>query len=133
MRKLLVLLLFATAAYADTPETVIATYHPKAGKDAEMLRILRDEWAVLTKLNLVVGPHQLYRAQTEGGTTYFVEIFTWKDQNIPDNAPPELRKVWAEMNANSKLDFAEITPVPDRPPTAHTQPGPSHPSAADTR
>ncbi len=114
MRKLLsyTLLFAAAAAYADTPETMLVTYHPKTGKNAEMLRILKDEWAVLTKLNLVVGGHQLYRAETEGGSSYFVEIFTWRDQNIPDNAPPEARKVWAEMNANTdKLEFAEIKPV----------------------
>jgi len=41
-----------------------------------------------------------------------VEIFTWRDENIPDNAPPEGRKVWAEMNANTdKLEFAQIKPV----------------------
>jgi hypothetical protein len=106
------MLFAATAVYADKPETVITTYHPKAGKGAEMLRILRDAWDVYTKLNLVVGAHQLYRAQPEGGKAYFVEIFTWRDENIPDHAPPEVRKVWAEMNANTdKLEFAEITPV----------------------
>jgi hypothetical protein len=134
MRKLLLVLAFvATAAYAEKPETVITTYYPKPGKDAEMLRILRDAWSVYTRLNLVTGQHQLYRATTEGGTSYFVEIFTWKDESIPDNAPPDVKKIWADMNANSKLDFAEITPVPDRPPTARTLPEPSRPSAADTR
>ena len=134
MRKLLLILAFATAAYADKPETVITTYYPKAGKQDEMLRILRDAWSVYTKMNLVTGAHQLYRAQPEGGKTYFVEIFTWRDENIPDNAPPEVRKVWAEMHANTdKLEFAEITPIPDHPPMARTQPEPSRPSGEGTR
>ena len=72
MRKLLLLLAFASAAYADKPETVITTYYPKSGKDVEMVRVLRDAWTVYTKLHLVTGAHQLYRAQTEGGTVYFV-------------------------------------------------------------
>lgn len=131
MRKLLFILAFATAAYAEKPETVIATYYPKHGKDAEMLRILRDAWSIYTRLNLVTGEHQLYRATTEGGASYYVEIFTWKDESIPDNAPPDVKKVWAEMGANtSKLDFAEITPIPDHPLMARTQPEPSRPSAA---
>lgn len=122
MRKIAFLLLFAAAvARADTPETVISMYYPKAGKETEMLRILRNAWAVYTKLNLVSGGHQLYRAESEGGTVYFVEIFTWRDNAIPDNAPPEVRKVWAEMRANTdKLTFAEITPlsVESSPPAA---------------
>ena len=121
MRKLLfVLLLAATPAYADSPETVLVTYYPKPGKETEMLRILRDEWAVLTKLNLVVGTHQLYRAESEGGgRVLFVEIFTWKSSEIPDNAPPEVRKVWGEMGGNTtKLEVFEIKPVELSPPAA---------------
>ena len=120
MQKLIfVLLLAATAAYADT-ETVLVTYHPKAGKESEMLRILKDEWAVLTRLNLVVGVHQLYRAESEGGgKPFFVEIFTWKSSEIPDHAPPDVRKVWAEMGANTdKLEVFEIKSVESSPPAA---------------
>ena len=134
MRTLICVLLFAGAAYAETPETVITTYHPKAGKEAELLQVLRDAWSVYTKMNLVTGAHQLYRATPEGGTAYFVEIFTWRDESIPDNAPPEVLKVWSAMRATTdKLDFAEIKPVPDHPPTARKSPAPSRPSAADTR
>lgn len=134
MRKLLLILAFATAAYGQKPETVLSTFYPKPGKDAELLQALREEWAVYTRLNLVTGEHQFYRATTEGGSTYYVQIFTWKDESIPDNAPPEVKKVWAVLNANTaKLDFAEITAIPDRPPTARKSPEPSRPSAADTR
>jgi hypothetical protein len=121
MRKLLFLIFIAAAAYGDTPETVFITYYPKPGKDAEMLRILKDEWNALTKLSLVTGGHQLYRAESESGKSFFVEIFTWKGHEIPDHAPPEVRKVWAEMHANvEKLEFFEITPisVESSPPAA---------------
>ena len=118
----LFVLLFATvSAYADATETVLVTYHPKAGKETEMLRILRDEWSTLTKLSLVTGGHQLYRGESEAGTVIFVEIFTWKSNEIPDHAPAEVRKIWAEMNANTdKLDFFEIKPisVESSPPAA---------------
>lgn len=115
MRKLLfVAFLVALSARAETPETVIGMYYPKPGKQEEMLRILKNYGAVLTRLNLIVGTHQLYRAETEGGNVYFVDIFTWRDENIPDNAPPEVKTVWAEMRANTdRLDFASITPVSD--------------------
>ena len=133
MRKLLLILALAGAAYADTPETVIVTYKPKSGKEAELLRAVQNAWSVYTRLNLVTGPHQLYRATPEGGTAYFVEIFTWRDESIPDKAPPEVLKVWGEEGASAdKVDFAEVKPVPDRPPTARKSPEPSRPSAADT-
>ncbi len=127
MRKLLFILLVATAAYADTPETVLVAYRPKEGNDAEMLRILKDEWATLTKLSLVTGGHQLYRAEDAAGRPFFIEIFTWKGHEIPDHAPPEVRKIWAEMNAvvearNGRpgLEFFEIAPVSEgsSPPAA---------------
>ncbi len=124
MRKLLFVLLIAGSAYADTPETVLVTYRPKAGKEAEMLRILGDEWATLTRLNLVTGQHQLYKGESEGGTVMFFEIFTWKGHEIPDHAPPEVRKIWGEMTANTdKLQVFEITPV-----TAESSPPAAAPS-----
>src|SRR6266536_1788292 len=97
MRKLLLILLLAVPVYADTPETVLVTYHPRQGKEAQMLKILQDEWSTLTKMNLVTGSHQLYRGESEGGRVIFVEIFTWKSHEIPDNAPPEVRRIWSDM------------------------------------
>src|ERR1043166_6590932 len=128
MRNLFLIFALATAAYAQKPETVLSTFYPKPGKVAELLALLREEWSVYTRLNLVIGEHRLFRATTEGGTSYFVEIFTWKDESIPDNAPPEVQKVWADLRANtSRLDFAEISAIPDHPPTARKLPEPSRP------
>ena len=62
-----------------------------------MLRILRDEWSTLSKMNLVTGAHQLYRAESEGGKVMFVEIFTWREREIPDHIPAEVRKIWGGM------------------------------------
>jgi len=134
MRKILFLLAFATAAYGQKPETVLSTYYPKPGKETELLQTVRDAWAVYTKLDLMTGAHQLYRAQTEGGSVYYVEIFTWRDENTPDHAPADVKKVWAELQANcAKLVFAEITPIPDRPQTARRLPEPCRPSAGCTQ
>jgi len=37
------------------------------------------------------------RATGKENTTYFLEILTWRDENIPDSAPPEIRAIWTEM------------------------------------
>jgi len=133
MRKLLLILVFATAAHAQKPETIVSMYYPKPGKQDDLLRAIQATWAVYTGMGLVTADHQLYRAETEGGSVYYVQIFTWKDENSPDNAPPEVKKAWAGLrDVAAKIDFAAVTPVPDRPPTARKSPEPSRPSAEGT-
>ena len=88
----LALLLVASAAAAAQPETVLITYHPSPGNEAKLEQVIADHWATATKLGLVQPPHVLVR----NGKT-LVEIFTWKDASIPDNAPPEITKIWGEM------------------------------------
>ena len=56
--------------------------------------MIADHWATATKLGLVApAPHIVVR---NGATV--VEIFTWKDVEIPDNAPPDILKIWGEMS-----------------------------------
>jgi hypothetical protein len=50
------------------------------------------------------------------GKTSFVEIFTWRDRDIPDSAPPAILKIWDEMNRLTEnrdgrpgLDIMEVT------------------------
>jgi hypothetical protein len=50
---------------------------------------------------------------------YFVEIFTWRDSAIPDNAPSEVRAFWDQMaeltqarGGKPGIDIAELA---DRP------------------
>ncbi|HEY3170087.1 MAG TPA: hypothetical protein VGK08_03710, partial [Thermoanaerobaculia bacterium] len=62
------------------------------GGDMALLRAIREHWAVTRRLGLVRRDHQLYR-----GDGFFLEILTWKDASTPDNAPAEVRKVWAEL------------------------------------
>ena len=105
----LVLLLVVSSVDAAEPETVMVTYRPSPGNDAKLEQVIRDHWATATKLGLVDidNPHVLIR----NGKTY-VEIFTWKDGDIPDNAPPEILKIWGEMSkVTEKKDGIRIDQV----------------------
>ena len=92
-RSIAVLILFwASLLAAATPETVFVTYHPKQGSEAQLLKLIGRQWQTLTDLQVVTGSHSLYR-----GDGLFVEILTWKDASIPDNAPAPIRAIWADM------------------------------------
>lgn len=86
------------------PETVLVTFHVREGKEADMERLLReDHWPLLRRLDLVFeSPHVLVRAVESGGKPCFREILTWRNHDIPDNAPPEVQAVWKRM-----YDFVE--------------------------
>ena len=89
----LLLTLAAAAAFAETPETVAITYRVSKANEAKLLDVIHGHWSTLTSKNLVTGSRQLFR-----GDGFFLEIFTWKDASIPDNAPAEVLKWWGEMN-----------------------------------
>jgi hypothetical protein len=100
--KTITLLLFAAAAvaHAASPaETVLAFFYPKPGKDAELETIIHDYWSTLARLDLIDEPRVTLRTKDAKGRTYFVVIQTWKSADIPDNAPPEIVKIWDAMNA----------------------------------
>jgi len=98
MRKTFFILLFfaVAAAAAEPPETVLSHFYPKEGKEAELERVLHDNIAIMRKLD-VIEAAPVILARTKDHT--FVMLFTWKSASIPDNAPPEIKKNWAEMNA----------------------------------
>ena len=104
---------------AQQPETVMVTFHPKAGADVELARVIADHWKTASDLKLVnASPHVTLRGIDESKKTYFVEIFTWRDNSIPDNAPPAIQKIWAQMNAlvetqpgRPGLTFTEVSVV----------------------
>jgi hypothetical protein len=59
----------------------------------------------------------LRRAEADGKLS-FVEILTWRDASVPDNAPKEIRSLWDEMNklveprgGRPGLDIAEMTTI----------------------
>lgn len=107
------------AAQSDTPETVMITFRPKPGAEQELAAVIADHWATARKLNLVrPDPHVTVRLKDEGGRPVFVDTFTWRDRDIPDNAPPAILKIWSEMTRLTErrdgrpgLDIAEVTLV----------------------
>jgi len=76
-------------------------------------------WAIYRKLDLVLpAPHIVIRGADSGNLPYFVEIFAWKNAEIPDHAPAEVRAVWQELenacesrNGRPGIDFTEVTAV----------------------
>jgi len=88
------------AIAADTPETVMITYQAKPGADAALARVIEKHWATARNLRLVVDQlHLTLRIVEDDGRVSFVDIFTWRDERIPDSAPAAIQAIWAEMNA----------------------------------
>lgn len=102
------------------PETVVVTYHVRAGKEADMEKLLReDHWTVLRRMNLVFEtPHVLVRGVESGGKPCFIEILTWKSHEIPDAAPPEVQAIWTRMSelvekrdGKAAIEIDEVDPL----------------------
>ena len=65
-----------------------------------------------------------------GGRTYFVEIFTWRDESIPDNAPAPIRAVLDEMNQLAeKIEIAEVEVIGSSAARAPATPAAAPPPA----
>jgi len=92
-------LLCSLAIAADTPETVMITYQAKSGADAELARVIEKHWTTARQLKLVLEPHLILRGVEDDGRVYFVDIFTWRDEKVPDSAPAAIQAIWAEMSA----------------------------------
>ena len=109
----------APATRADRPETVMVTFHAKAGAEAELAQVIANHWKTANDLKLVnPAPHLTLRGTDENRKAYFVEVFTWRDQSIPDAAPPAIQRIWAQMNAlvekregREGLTFDEVSVV----------------------
>jgi hypothetical protein len=114
MRMLILTLLLsiAAAAIADTPETVFITFRPKAGAEAELERVIAGHWETVTRLHLVANRNRLiYRVRESGGKTRFLQILTWRDAEIPDHAPAQVRRWWKEMERLGTVEFVEVAAV----------------------
>jgi hypothetical protein len=84
------------AAESD-PETVLVTYHVKAGQADDLARLIDRAWATYQRLGLVFDkPHLIMRGKEKGGE-FFAEVVPWKTHSAPDNAPAEVHAVWDEM------------------------------------
>jgi hypothetical protein len=84
------------SAKAD-PETVLVTYHVRAGKEAEFQAVLSRAWEVYrTERFVFAKPHIIVRDTEGGGKPRFVEIFTWVSRSIPEHAPESVKAIWKE-------------------------------------
>jgi len=82
----------------EEPETVMITFHAKAGAEAELAQVIARHWQTARRLKMIRETLHLTLRSAEGAQTDFVEIMTWRDASVPDAAPPEIQKIWAEMN-----------------------------------
>jgi hypothetical protein len=79
-------------ASADS-ETVLITYHPKAGKEAQLQQTLSQAWQLYRAENLVYAkPHFVFKDTEDKNKTRFVEIFTWIKS--PEHPPANVLMVW---------------------------------------
>ena len=84
---------------APKPETVVITFHARPGAEAELARVIEKHWTVAREMKLVNdSPHLTLRRAEEGTKVCFTDIFTWRDAAIPDNAPPAIQAIRAQMN-----------------------------------
>jgi hypothetical protein len=129
--RLVLLLLLSISALAQKAETVMVTCYAKSGSEAELARVLARHWTTVRDLKLAADAgHLTLRGKQVGGQTFFVEIFTWRDASIPDNAPAPVQALWAEMNQLSdKVEIAEVDIIAfaaGRPAAAAAGPPPAH-------
>jgi hypothetical protein len=105
---------------AEQPETVMITLRPKPGAERALAQTIARHYETARRLNLLREdtPHLTLRAKGDQDTTYFVDIFTWRDAAVPDNAPREIQAIWKEMNAlvemrggRPALDIVPVEPV----------------------
>lgn len=76
--------------------------------------MMPEYWKTLRNLNLVdAEPHLLMQGE-ENGKPVVIQVFTWKSDNIPDHAPPEIQKYWTKMN--SMVESRNGHPGIDFPP-----------------
>jgi hypothetical protein len=108
--KAVLLFLFSISAFAQKAETVMVTCYAKSGSESELARVLARHWTTVRDLKLAADAgHLTLRGKQVGGQTFFVEIFTWRDAAIPDNAPPPVQAIWAEMNQLAdKIEIVEV-------------------------
>jgi len=82
------------------PLVAMCTYRIQQGKEDQFVGLLRRHWPTLRDLGLVEkAPPPVFRGIDDSGKTYFVEILTWKDPEMPNRAHelPAVMAVWEPM------------------------------------
>ena len=102
------------------PEVCFASYRPRAGKDAELLRAVAMHYPVLRKLELIPDrPPVVVRASD--GT--IIEVFEWVDADAAQKAHehPEIAAVWESMGKVGEI--ATLSSLPEMlKPFPHFEP-----------
>ena len=106
------------------PETVLVTYHVKAGNEAEFEQVLWQTWKIYQGMHLVTAqPHTVIRTKDDNGKPRYVEIFTWVSHAVPDHAPLPVISAWDRLTAlcetrdgHPGLEGGEVQNVPPPPP-----------------
>ena len=81
----------------DSPETVLVTYHVKAGMEGVFEHLLSQAWTTYRKEGLVVSaPHVVVREGEENNTVGYVEIFTWVSHAAPGHASSNVQEIWRQ-------------------------------------
>ena len=84
------------ASKGDT-ETVMITYHVRAGQEINFRGLLTRAWSTYRSERLVFPqPHILLQNREAGGKIQFVEIFTWVSHDAPQNAPDSVKRIWSQ-------------------------------------
>jgi len=82
------------------PETVLVTYHVKAGSEVEFEEVLWQTWKIYQIGHLTTDqPHTVIRTTEDNGKPRYVEIFTWASHAVPDHAPQPVIAAWARLTA----------------------------------
>jgi hypothetical protein len=103
-------------ANPDAPVTNLVTYIPKAGKEAELLALVKKHEPALRKVGLVTNePFRLWKGyDIRKQRELFIEYFVWKDGNASDLAhqTPEVMAVWEPMGpVLEELTICEVEPL----------------------
>jgi hypothetical protein len=89
-----------SARPAAATETILGIYHVKEGEDDQFLKAYRNTWSTYRELDAVFEkPHLLMKGTDESGKTCYFDVFTWKDEEIPDHAPDKIKIAWRELES----------------------------------
>lgn len=80
--------------------TVMATYHVKRDREADMVHLLHRHWPTLRAHGLVTDdPPAVYRGVEAGDRPYYVEVFSWREPECARNAHenPAVMAIWTPM------------------------------------
>ena len=90
-----------------------------AGHETEYAQLSERAWTLYKRLGLVLDrPHVALRGADEKGRAYFVEVFTWKSSDAPEDVPAEVKAIWVQFEAACEvrdgrpgIDFSEVTAI----------------------